>query len=265
MTEFDPIALRYDQEFSYSQIGTLLRSSSHEYLEKQFSFRKPATALDLGCGTGEDAIWMAKRGCNITAIDISEEMIRVAKMKAAGLQITGSLKFEVLDMHHMDDFKFEEKFDLIFSNFGAVNCLAPDVFKQLLDALHHLLNPQGRVILVVMPPFCLWESSYFLLKGRWKETFRRSKKAGIMANLGPSQVSTWYYSPKWIRNQVYSNYTINSIKPIGIALPPTYLEHFFRNKKGSLRILASFEKLLSGISCLSGISDHYLIEMERKG
>jgi ubiquinone/menaquinone biosynthesis C-methylase UbiE len=264
MPGFDPIAANYDKEFSESLIGKLLRSSVHQYLEKQFSSQKPAAALELGCGTGEDAIWMAKKGCMVTATDVSGEMTNIARMKAARLELPHMPGFEVLDMKKVHTFFYQKKFDLVFSNFGAVNCLSPGDLRDLMVNLRELLNPRGRVILVIMPSFCLWESFYFLLKGKWRQVFRRSTKQGIMANLGASQVMTWYYSPKAIKKYSRDHYNVKKIMPVGIAIPPSYLEHFFGNKQGLLGILSKFEGFLSKFSCLSGISDHYLIELERK-
>src|SRR5437762_14179101 len=40
--------------------------------------------LDLGCGTGDDAIHFAQRGLNVTAVDISSQMISQLKAKAGG-------------------------------------------------------------------------------------------------------------------------------------------------------------------------------------
>jgi SAM-dependent methyltransferase len=49
----------------------------------------PCCALDVGCGAGTDAIYLASKGTNVTAIDISREAIRIAKERAekAGVNI----------------------------------------------------------------------------------------------------------------------------------------------------------------------------------
>lgn len=45
---------------------------------------KPCPALELGCGTGTNAIWLAKQGFQVTAVDISSVAIDMAREKAAG-------------------------------------------------------------------------------------------------------------------------------------------------------------------------------------
>lgn len=50
---------------------------------------KPYQVLDVGCGAGTDAIYLASKGCKVTAIDISHEVIRIAKERAekAGVKV----------------------------------------------------------------------------------------------------------------------------------------------------------------------------------
>jgi SAM-dependent methyltransferase len=43
----------------------------------------PGRALDVGCGEGADAIWLARRGWTVTAIDISDVAVRRAREAAA--------------------------------------------------------------------------------------------------------------------------------------------------------------------------------------
>ena len=54
----------------------------NEVLESEISTLTPARALDLGCGVGADAIWMAERGWTVTAVDRSRPAIDRAIEKA---------------------------------------------------------------------------------------------------------------------------------------------------------------------------------------
>jgi cyclopropane fatty-acyl-phospholipid synthase-like methyltransferase len=44
---------------------------------------KPGRALELGCGTGTNAVFLAKQGFDVTAIDLSAEALAIAEQKAA--------------------------------------------------------------------------------------------------------------------------------------------------------------------------------------
>lgn len=55
----------------------------------------PGSALDIGCGTGDNAIWLAQQGFTVTGIDFSELAIQQAKEKAEKKTVT--CRFEVMD------------------------------------------------------------------------------------------------------------------------------------------------------------------------
>lgn len=44
---------------------------------------QPCAVLEIGCGTGTNAIWLAQQGFDVTAVDVSDEAIRMAGQKAA--------------------------------------------------------------------------------------------------------------------------------------------------------------------------------------
>jgi tellurite methyltransferase len=51
------------------------------------SIRPPGRALDLACGTGRNALWLAEHGWNVTAVDGSPKAIEILRERAAGLHI----------------------------------------------------------------------------------------------------------------------------------------------------------------------------------
>ncbi len=83
---FDAFAREYDANFTHSVLGQMLRQRVWAIFAEYF---KPSQhLLELTCGTGEDAVWLAQQGFHITATDASAEMIAVteAKVKATGVQ-----------------------------------------------------------------------------------------------------------------------------------------------------------------------------------
>ena len=85
-TAFDAFAGDYDDLFTRSTLGRLLRLRVWEKLADHFSSGQHV--LELACGTGEDAVWLAGQGIRVTAPAGSAGMIRAteAKAKAAGVQ-----------------------------------------------------------------------------------------------------------------------------------------------------------------------------------
>jgi ubiquinone/menaquinone biosynthesis C-methylase UbiE len=255
---FDKAAQNYDDTFSNSEIGKLQRNVVYHHLEKLLSSQKQ-NILEINCGTGEDAIWLAKKNHTIIATDISNEMIAVAKIKEShqnGIFIQADITTIA------EQFK-DKKFDIIFSNFGGLNCLNNNELSHFLDSASNLLSEKGKLFLVIMPKNTLWEKVYFMLKGKSKTAFRRTKKVAF-ANVDGISVPTYYYNPKDIVNLSKSNFDCLDVKPVGFFIPPSYLEPFFKNKNGFLQFLNSLEYKIKNWSFLSKYADHYLIVLQKK-
>lgn len=263
--DFDHIAKLYDQDFTHSEIGKCQRNSVYRYLNSHFHVinSKTNNILELNCGTGEDAIWLAKKGPTVLATDISEEMIEVAKQKAKNIK---NLHFQALNINNLDDYsnkiKKSKKIDLIFSNFGGLNCLNPKELQLFFKNSSNLLSEKGKLILVIMPKNTLWERGYFILKLNFKKAFRRDTKKALEVNVDYKKVKTWYYNPLTIKNLSSEHFKIVKTKPIGFFIPPSYLENYFKKHKRFLSILDKMENKIGRFGFLSRFSDHYLIELE---
>ena len=257
--DFDTHAPDYDEHFSYTLSGRIYRERVQDYL-KQILPSHPAQILELNCGTGEDAFFLSALGHRVLAIDISGEMIRMAEEKAGSLLNSHGPEFKNLDMREISS--SAGNFDLVFSNFGGLNCLSPADLKEVLRKIAELLNPGGRLVLVVMPQYCTWEIVYFFLKMQWKKMFRRKSSQAVKVVIDGATVNTWYYQPSAILKML-PDFELKKMLPIGIALPPPSFNPLLENHPGRLKFFKSWEYRLSSFSFLSGIADHYLIDLRK--
>ncbi len=258
-SDFDHIAKTYDKNFSYSLLGIIQRKLVYDEL---IELPCNQQILEINCGTGEDAIWLDKQGHNILATDISQEMIKVANKKKA-IQNSNNISFELLELRQLNTFQVNRKMDLILSNFGGLNCISKNELKIFFKAATSILTKDGRIVLVVMPKHCLWESFYFLIKGKRKMIFRRHNSESVTVNVEGKKINTWYFDPKEIK-EIAMDFTVEKIKPIGFFVPPSYLNPFFKKHIKILRILENLEKMFGRCSFLAKYSDHYLIELKQK-
>ena len=74
----------------------------------------PGRALDLGCGEGADAMWLAERGWRVTAVDISQTALDRAAADAAARDVAGSIDFH---RHDLTESFPEGVFDLVSAQF----------------------------------------------------------------------------------------------------------------------------------------------------
>ncbi|MCS7312507.1 MAG: methyltransferase domain-containing protein [Acidobacteria bacterium] len=88
---FDTVATVYDAQFTDRPLGRRLRAFVWECLERVF--QPGDRVIDLGCGTGEDAVWLARRGISVTAVDASATILDVARQKAEAAGVADHIKF----------------------------------------------------------------------------------------------------------------------------------------------------------------------------
>jgi len=258
-SDFDVAAPQYDTIFTYSNIGKAQRKLVFKHIKPILKQGKKLSILELNCGTGADAITFAKMHHEVVATDISEGMIAVAKAKKHPKNVA----FRVQDINTISTKTFIKKFDVIFSNFGGLNCLSAEQLTSFLKTSVDLLQPNGKLILVVMPKQCLWERLYFTLKGDRAKANRRNTSGSVVANVDGVGVETWYYNPSDISAIANTHYTTKMIKPIGVTIPPSYLENSFVAKFPILPIFKGLDSLLTA-SSLAKYADHFLIVLEKK-
>ncbi len=258
--QFDQMASTYDEDFTRSEIGKRQRQRVWNYLESHiFTKEKKLNILELNCGTGEDALHFTVLGHTVTATDSSPKMLEIARHKAHSQK---KITFQQISLETLAETGIETKYDLIFSNFGGINCISPEVVNQLAIKLSDSLTPDGRMVWILMPRFCIWESLYFLAKAAPANAFRRLSKESVLFKTNQSEQSIWYYSPDQIRSKFRDKLTVKNTLPIGFFLPPSYLEPRFSTR---IRLLDWLFKLEKGIpSWFSGWSDHFLIDLQKR-
>lgn len=98
--------------------------------------------LDLGCGTGQHAIRLAKIGYEVKGVDIDPEMIKRAQLNAEREKVY--IKFIVGDMRSFDS---DEQFDCILCLFGSFGHLIKESdVKMLFSKVYNLLKRGGVFI-----------------------------------------------------------------------------------------------------------------------
>jgi ubiquinone/menaquinone biosynthesis C-methylase UbiE len=253
--DFDHAAKNYDNHFTYSEIGKKQRNLVYENLQKQLKNTKKI--IEINCGTGEDAIWLAQQEFQVTATDISEKMIEIAQSKSN----VNHLTFKVLDINTLS--KETENYNFLFSNFGGLNCLTKKELALFFNSAAKILAEKAKMSLVIMPKNTIWEQFYFVLKLDFKAAFRRKKEVAF-ANVDGEKVATYYYNPKDIVTLSETNFEFLEVKPVGFFIPPSYLEPFFKNKKPVLNGLTFLENKIKNRSFLSKYADHYIITLQKR-
>lgn len=261
---FDAFAQDYDETFTRSRLGKLLRPRVWHRLAEHFA--PGQHILELACGTGEDAIWLAQQGIRVTATDASPQMVNIARTKAETSGLSAQIKVNQLSLQEISQRDLVRPssfvagpFDGVFSNFGGLNTIGD--WRPLAQALSKIVRPGGKLILVPMGPFCPWETVWYLVHGQPKTAFRRLRKPAP-AKIGDAVIPIWYPSARRLQADFADWFNHGHTESLGLWLPPSYLDHFVERWPGVFAKLNQFEKTTTHLT--KGWGDHYIIVFKRK-
>ena len=142
----------YDERYEtvHSQTGLAWAGDKPSEILKDLLARWGATEkssiLEIGCGEGQNALYLNHNGYNIVATDVSQAAIRWCRQKAQELGVTNG-EFFLLDA--VKD-KLNEKFDYIYSVSTLHMLVLDSDRKAFLDFIYSHLNDNGIAIITVM-------------------------------------------------------------------------------------------------------------------
>ncbi len=226
---FDRIAHRYDALWTDSPVGRAQRNQVWRVADRYFL--PGQRVLDIGCGTGEDAVHLSARGVVTCAIDASSEMVAIAAAKGV---CASQLAIEEVGA-------VGDVWDGILSNFGALNCVRD--LPSAASTLARLIRPGGHAVLCFLNRTCAWELG-------------RVRRAGVQ-RLG---IMVYYPSASEIQHAFVGSFEIVESRAIGLGVPPS------RRKlgPGAIRLLAAADSLLAGMPGLRALGDHRIYVFRRR-
>lgn len=249
-------SVAYDKNLDKNLIASYMRRDSLSVLDGYF--KPDMNILEIGCGTGTEAVALAKRNINITAIDVSPEMIRTASVKARKERVEKKIDFAVLSADDMEKIA-GRKYDGAYSSFGVLNCVE-DMEKFGLS-LSKMVRKEGYFICSVMNKYCLAEIFYFLLKLSPEKVFRRMIKQPVPVKLSRSdfKVDCRYYSLKEFTKYFKNDFSVEKVYALSLFLLP----YFGKIRKDMYKFF-TFDKYLSGKYPFNMLGDHFLVIMKRR-
>jgi SAM-dependent methyltransferase len=251
---FDAIADGYDSQFTATTIGATMRRAVWSRCAARFA--AGSRVLEMNCGTGEDALWLTRRGIHVFATDISQAMLQVARSKLAASPGGASAHFRRLSWEELGTLD-EAPFDGVLSNFGGLNCVSD--LRAAARSLATKLRPGGIALLCIMGPLVPWEWIWFLAKGDPRRALRRLRRSGTQW----SGVTIRYASIAETRRAFAPEFRMLRASAIGALLPPPYTEKRMSRFPRAIETLNCIERRLETVWPLPMLADHYLLELER--
>ena len=256
---FDSVAAVYDGPLGNNPLVQWIRGRTMAAVTR--SVASGAAVLDLGCGTGIDAAFLAQRGYHVTAIDSSPEMVRRSQERAIRAGLHRMLAVRQLGIQELDRLPVRD-FDAAYSDLGSLNCV-PDLAAAA-RSIAARLRPRGLLVASVIGRFCPWELALFAVKRQWRRARIRATKGPVPVPLNGRTVWTSYYSPAEFRSAFESaGLTLRSLRCLGLLVPPPYMLAFAQRHPRAVALLQALEDGVAGWPGVREWGDHFLIVMQR--
>src|SRR4029077_7236736 len=117
-------------------------------------FSAGQTVLDLGCGTGIDAVFLAQRGVRVMGIDASPSMIAQSRAKLAAAELDDLVDLRVMEVARLGTLP-RQGFDGIICAFAALSTIAE--LDEGAASVARLLVPRGILVVHLLNRWSLWE------------------------------------------------------------------------------------------------------------
>lgn len=255
---FDRIANEYDSIFTHTVVGRLQRRAVWRRAEQ--TFRRGDRVLELNCGTGEDALFLAHNGISVCACDASAGMIECSRARRLAESPSAQVEFRVLATEDLRTLPGDASFDGAFSNFAGLNCIQD--LSQTASELARLLRPGAKLLLCFANRFCAWETAYYSLHGPFQKALRRFG-GSAEARVGGCRIRVYYPRVKQVLRAFRPTFTLQSVTGIGVAVPPSYLEHWAERHQRLMHACDEMDRVLGRWPGIRAVGDHILIHLER--
>jgi ubiquinone/menaquinone biosynthesis C-methylase UbiE len=264
---FDQAARNYDALYQANPIMAWMRRENLATLRDTFA--PGSRLLEIGCGTGDEALALSRAGYRIVATDISPAMVQAAhtKARAGGADKVTWLALPAGQLADLAGDYGPGSFDGAYASFGALNC-EPDL-APVAAALERLLRAGAALVCSVMNRWCAWEIGWALSHLRPGRAFRRLGRGWIDAGLaspeGRLSVPTRYYSPRGFARLFGPRFRVRQVRGLPVFLPPPYLAHLLDRHSDLFRRLEGIERRLGHRYPFRCLGDHTLLVLVREG
>jgi 2-polyprenyl-3-methyl-5-hydroxy-6-metoxy-1,4-benzoquinol methylase len=251
---YDAIAADYDAQVRGDD---WMRLALHAHYARVF--HPGQRVLDVGCGTGIDALALARRGVRVVGVDGSAGMIARLHAKVASENLSDMIQAQVRRIQDLETLN-EGSFDGIISAFASLNSL-PDLDGFAADAAR-LVRPGGHVVLHMLNRFSVWEWLGYVARRDWVAACGVGKHRRREFVIGGEAVQHAVY----FANEAYRRFFIKDfVKRDAYALGSLRPPHTVRRVPSPMvAVLERMDVRLGGLPLLRNAGRFFVLDLERQ-
>jgi len=265
---YDRLAPSYDDEIGTNAIGLRMRDVFRKAL---MSVLHPGDfVFEIGCGTGLEALWLARQGLEVIATDISGEMLAQLSEKTRAEGLSERVRTRRLAAREIGSLGIDfgqESFDGGYSHAGALN-MEPDI-RSVPRQVAALLRRRGPFVFSVINKTSLFEVLFYPMVLKPRKAFRR------LGNVVPIPISrreplnrhvipTRFYTPREILALFGDGFEVRTVQGLQVFLPPANLTDVYSVLRPLFVPLEIVEGRLSTHKPVNSWGHHTILTLRRR-
>lgn len=240
---FDSASEEYDHSIGSNFINVFTRERSiREVLRR---VRPDEVVLEIGCGTGTEAIRISKHVKTVVATDVSPAMVSLVRRKVEARRLQGkveALRLGAVEIGDARNHLPEGRVRVAYSFNGALNCeLQIGRFPR---ELWDLMEPEGVFVCSVRTDFCLEESLFRAGRLKFGKLAPR-KRQPIMVSVGGQDIPAYYYNPGRFARLFAPYFRVEKIVGLPAVVPPPSMNDIYVKLRSILSPLELAEAALA--------------------
>lgn len=221
-TAFNRVGGEIEAKVRENPIIAWMRETNRRELLATFS--SGSSLLEVGCGAGADAVFLAERGFRVAAIDVSDRMVELTRDRAREQNVSSAVRALRGRLSQLSGELSNlpwAPFDGAYANFS----LAYEASLRDVAATVRRLTRAGANFVFTLPNrWCLSAVGVSLVRGHWGRAFDRFR-AGRSISVRGVPLKVRDYTTPQVRRDLAGLFEVTAVRALPMFLPPSLLYH----------------------------------------
>ncbi|WP_242903635.1 class I SAM-dependent methyltransferase [Actinomadura terrae] len=257
---FDGLSHGYAASFIDNELAADARRRAHMVYAR--SFHAPALIADVGCGPGQDSVWLARHGFQVLAVDCSPSMIAMARQAVDQAGVGSAVitwQGDGFAPGRLPEIA-GQLLDGVLLGFGPLNFVSD--LEQALRNIRAAMRPGGVAVVSALSSRCAWDLMWHLATGRGiAPRWHRSPQTVRISDV---DCPISYWSARQLIHAANRFFHLLNVTAVGSIAPPPYADPLMDRLPTARRTLCRWDERLQQTRLAAAIADMLWLELRAR-